>query len=175
MNSRVMPADRAFRSIAEMLPLAADAMRDAESSLQDQDIDAALPHEQRSLQHLQRAEEAYEEVLLTMGGGGGGGGGSRASQAAEDLADLFELELDKLRNQYETLQRGEQQAADNSIDELMERLRELARPAGTRSRAPAAAAARGQQSTQGGGARASALSPRRPRRLPGASSVWRGR
>ena len=156
MNSRVMPADRAFRSIAEMLPLAADAMRDAETALQDQDVDAALPHEQRSLQHLQRAEEAYEEVLLTMGGGGGGGGGSRASQAAEDLADLFELELDKLRNQYETLQRGEQQAADNSIDELMERLRELARRQ-EREAERQRRRARGQQSTQGGGAGQRAL------------------
>ncbi len=156
MNSRVMPADRAFRSIAEMLPLAADAMRDAETALQDQDVDAALPHEQRSLQHLQRAEEAYEEVLLTMGGGGGGGGGSRASQAAEDLADLFELELDKLRNQYETLQRGEQQAADNNIDELMERLRELARRQ-EREAERQRRRARGQQSTQGGGAGQRAL------------------
>ena len=156
MNSRVMPADRAFRAIAEMLPLAADAMRDAESSLQDQDVDAALPHEQRSLQHLQRAEEAYEEVLLTMGGGGGGGGGSRASQAAEDLADLFELELDKLRNQYETLQRGEQQQADNTIDELMERLRELARRQ-EREAERQRRRARGQQSTQGGGAGQRAL------------------
>ena len=156
MNSRVMPADRAFRSIAEMLPLAADAMRDAETALQDQDVDAALPHEQRSLQHLQRAEEAYEEVLLTMGGGGGGGGGSRASQAAEDLADLFELELDKLRNQYETLQRGEQQAADNSIDELMERLRELARRQ-EREAERQRRRARGQQSTQGGGSGQRAL------------------
>ncbi len=156
MNSRVMPADRAFRSIAEMLPLAADAMRDAEDALQEQDVDAALPHEQRSLQHLQRAEEAYEEVLLTMGGGGGGGGGSRASQAAEDLADLFELELDKLRNQYETLQRGEQQAADNSIDELMERLRELARRQ-EREAERQRRRARGQQSTQGGGAGQRAL------------------
>ena len=156
MNSRVMPADRAFRSIAEMLPLAADAMRDAENALQEQDVDAALPHEQRSLQHLQRAEEAYEEVLLTMGGGGGGGGGSRASQAAEDLADLFELELDKLRNQYETLQRGEQQAADNSIDELMERLRELARRQ-EREAERQRRRARGQQSTQGGGAGQRAL------------------
>ena len=156
MNSRVMPADRAFRSIAEMLPLAADAMRDAEDALQEQDVDAALPHEQRSLQHLQRAEEAYEEVLLTMGGGGGGGGGSRASQAAEDLADLFELELDKLRNQYETLQRGEQQQADNSIDELMERLRELARRQ-EREAERQRRRARGQQSTQGGSAGQRAL------------------
>ena len=46
---------------------------------------------------------------------------------AEDLADLFELELDKLKNQYETVQRGAEQQADNQVDETLERLRELAR------------------------------------------------
>ena len=37
MNSRVMPADPAFRSIADILPQAADAMGQAETELQDQD------------------------------------------------------------------------------------------------------------------------------------------
>ena len=149
MNSRVMPADPAFRSISEILPQAADAMREAEEQLQDQDADGALPPEQRALQFLQRAEEAYEEVMVQMGGGGGGGGGSQ-SQAAEDLADLFELELDKFQHQYETMQRGEQQQADNTVDELMERLRELARRQ-EREAERQQRRFRGQQSAQGGG------------------------
>ena len=148
MNSRVMPADPAFRSISEILPQAADAMREAEEQLQDQDADGALPPEQRALQFLQRAEEAYEEVMVQMGGGGGGGGSQ--SQAAEDLADLFELELDKFQNQYETMQRGEQQQADNTVDELMERLRELARRQ-EREAERQQRRFRGQQSAQGGG------------------------
>ena len=150
MGSRVMPADPAFRTIQEILPRAAEAMGEAENELQEQDADGALPHEQRSLQFLQRAEEAYEEVMVTMGGGGGGGGGGGNAQAAEDLADLFELELDKMRNQYETLQRGQQQRADETIDELMERLRELARRQ-EREAERQRRRARGQQSTQGGG------------------------
>ena len=154
MNSRVMPADPVFRSIQDLLPEAADAMRAAEEELQNQDADAALPHEQRSLQFLQRAEEAYDEVMVTQGGGGGGGGGGQ--QAAQDLADLFELELDKMRNQYETMQRGQQQQADNTIDELMERLRELARRQ-EREAERQRRRARGQQSTQGGGAGQRAL------------------
>ena len=150
MNSRVMPADPVFRSIGEILPQAADAMRAAERELQGQDADAALPHEQRALQYLQRAEEAYEEVLVTMGGGGGGGGGGGQSSAAEDLADLFELELDKLRNQYETMERSHQQQADNTVDALMERLRELARRQ-EREAARQRRRARGQQSAHAGG------------------------
>ena len=155
MNSRVMPADPEFRTIAELLPQAAEAMLDAETELQGQDADGALPPEQRSLQFLQRAEEAYEEVMVSMSAGGGGGGGGR-SQAAEDLADLFELELDKLQNQYETVQRGQQQAADETVDELMERLRELARRQ-EREAERQRRRARGQQSAQGGGAGQRAL------------------
>jgi hypothetical protein len=150
MNSRVMPADPEFQAIGELLPQAAEAMQEAEAELQGQDADGALPPEQRSLQFLQRAEEAYEEVMVSMGMGGGGGGGG-SSQAAEDLADLFELELDKLQNQYETMQRGQQQEADNSIDELMERLKELARRQ-EREAERQRRRARGQQSAQGGGA-----------------------
>ena len=149
MNSRVMPADPAFSSIAEILPQAADAMRAAEGELQEQDADGALPPEQQALQHLQRTEEAYEEVMVQMGGGGGGGGGG-GSQAAEDLADLFELELDKLQNQYETMERGEQQQADNTVDELMERLRELAQRQ-EREAERQRMRSRGQQSAQGSG------------------------
>ncbi len=149
MNSRVMPADPAFRSIAEVLPKAAEAMSAAEFELQEQDADDALPPEQRALQYLQRAEEAYEEVMVQMGGGGAGGGGGQ-SQAAEDLADLFELELDKLQNQYETMQRGQQQQADNTVDELMERLRELARRQ-EREAERQRMRSRGQQSAQGSG------------------------
>tara|TARA_B100001123_G_scaffold450277_1_gene619776 strand:+ start:6748 stop:10206 length:3459 start_codon:yes stop_codon:yes gene_type:complete len=155
MNSRVMPADPEFAAIVKLLPQAAEAMQVAEGELQDQDADGALPPEQRALQFLQRAEEAYEEVMVSMGGGGGGGGNSQ-SQAAEDLADLFELELDKLQNQYETMQRGQQQETDNTVDELMERLRELARRQ-EREAERQRRQARGQQSAQGGSAGQRAL------------------
>ena len=149
LNSRVVSPDPAFRAIAETLPKAMEEMRAAEEQLQAQNATDALPPEQRALQHLQRAEEAYQEVQVTMGSGGGGGGdGSRS--AAEDLADLFELELDRLQNQYETMERGQQQAADEQVDELMERLNELARrqeqEAERRRRR-----ASNQRSAQGGG------------------------
>ena len=79
-----------------------------------------------------------------------------AVRRPRDLADLFELELDKMRNQYETLQRGQQEQADNTIDELTERLRELARRQ-EREAERQRRRARGQQSTQGGGAGQRAL------------------
>jgi hypothetical protein len=43
------------------------------------------------------------------------------------LADLFDLELDRMRNQYEQVQRGQQEEIDEELDELTQKLRELAR------------------------------------------------
>ena len=40
--------------------------------------------------------------MQTQRNAGGGGGGGGAGSMAEDLADLFEMELDKMANQYET-------------------------------------------------------------------------
>jgi len=88
-------------------------------------------------------------------GGGGGGGGGGAS--ADELADLFELELDRLQNQYETVQRGERQQADEEADALMERLKELARRQQQeleRQRARAEATQGGQGGGAGGSQRA---------------------
>tara|TARA_Y100000782_G_scaffold114262_1_gene149798 strand:- start:2263 stop:5748 length:3486 start_codon:yes stop_codon:yes gene_type:complete len=129
LNSRVVNVDPAFVEISEILPQAVTSMQRAEETLQTQNAKDALPPEQHALRMLQRAEATYEEVRVAMesqGGGGGGGSGGRQS-AAEDLADLFELELDKLQNQYETLQSAQQQLADTKLDETLERLKELAR------------------------------------------------
>ena len=126
LTSRVVNVDPAFTEISEILPRAAESMLQAEETLQTQNAKDALPPEQHALQMLQRAEEAYEDVRVAMGQQGGGGGGGQQS-AAEDLADLFELELDKLQNQYETMRRAQQQMADTQLDETLERLKELAR------------------------------------------------
>ncbi len=126
---RVAGADPLMTAIAARLSDAAAAMAVAETKLQALDVSGALPPEQQALAHLQRAEEAYRDVRVRMDQqrGGGGGGGQGSSAAADELADLFQLEMDKLRNQYETFQSSRQQGADNAVDEMLERLKELAR------------------------------------------------
>ena len=99
-------------------------MKAAENDLKAVKPDSALSPEQRALKLLQDAEQQYEMQVAMQNGGGGGGG---QSQMAEDLADLFELELDKLANQYEMQQRAMQQTGDHQVDELVEKLKELAR------------------------------------------------
>jgi hypothetical protein len=127
---RVGGVDPTMNVVAASLAEASTAMAAAETRLQARDATNALPPEQQALASLQRAEEAYRDVRIRMEqqrGGGGQGGGGQQSAAAEELADLFQLEMDKLRNQYETFQRSQQQSADNQVDAVLERLRELAR------------------------------------------------
>jgi hypothetical protein len=121
----VSNSDSTFARIAAELPLAVEAMKLAEQELGRREPDDALPPEQKALQHLMRAEAAYREVQVSQGGQAGGSGGSPSSDP-EDLADLFELETDRLQNQYETVQRGQQEQAQREVDEVMERLKELA-------------------------------------------------
>ena len=125
MSSRLVEPDPAFRKIAEILPKAVEEMKAAEDRLRALTPEEALAAEQRALQHLQKAEEEYEVQVTMQSSAGGGGGG--AGSIAEDLADLFELENDRLANRYEMVQRAEQQQRDQQLDELAERLRELAR------------------------------------------------
>ena len=95
-----------------------------------------------------------------MGSLGGGGGG--AGSIAEDLAELFKLEMDKMANQYETNQRAMQQNADQQIDELAEKLKELARRQEQELQRQRQAA--GQNSRDARGASCSDNSRSRPKR-----------
>ena len=123
-NRGVLEPGSDFEKTAESLRAAAGEMKSAKEKLDARKAKDALSPEQAALKHLQRAEAAFRDVQVSFEQGGGAGSGA---MNAEDLADLFELELDKLKNQYETVQRGAEQQADNQVDEALERLRELAR------------------------------------------------
>lgn len=122
--------DSGFKKIAAILPRAVAQMDSAERRLAVSAPRGALPHEQRALAELQRAEAVFREIQVSQGGEGGGGGGGGGGQNAQDLADLFELQRDRLRNQYETVNSGAQgeqaQNANAEVDAALERLRQLA-------------------------------------------------
>jgi hypothetical protein len=125
LTARGLGNDSEFEKIAELLGAAIAEMEAAEEVLEDGELQEAISPELKALLQLQKAEENYEVEVSQgqQGGGGGGGGGARA----DDLADLFELELDKLKNQYETVERGERQQAGDQLEETLEDLKELAR------------------------------------------------
>ena len=124
MNSEFIQQDPKLKQIGELLPQAVTAMKEAEGKLGATAPDQALAPENKALTLLQKAEEEYETQVSVQNGGGGGGGGS--SQQRE-LADIFEQELDKMASRYETADRQMQANGDRQVDELLEKLKELAR------------------------------------------------
>ncbi len=119
----VMQVDEGLQQMAQELPQAVDAMHATEAALGERDPQAALTPARKALRHLQRAEAAFREMQVARAGSGGQG----ANMAeAQDLANLFKLELDKLRSQYESLQHGQPPTAQ-ALDDTREKLRELAR------------------------------------------------
>jgi hypothetical protein len=124
-NRGIVQLDEKFQVITKELPLAAEAMIRVEKKLDQLEIGSSLSDAQVALLHLQKADAAFREINVSLANQGGGGAGNNAG--FEELADLFRLEMDKLRNQYETVQRGQQQSPAQAIDETLERLRELAK------------------------------------------------
>jgi hypothetical protein len=121
----IVQADARYKVILEELPLAVEAMREVEQQLERAEIEPALTDAQVALKHLQRADAEFRDINVSLANRGGGAG---SNSGIEDLANLFQLEMDKLRHQYETVQRGTQQPPPAElIDETLDKLRELAR------------------------------------------------
>jgi hypothetical protein len=112
-----------FAKLVEYIAQASKEMTGAIAELKAQKTKEALAPEQRALQQLLRAEAIFREIQIAQGQGQGQGG----QQEEKDLADLFELQLDKMKNQYETVKREQQAQAAQQQDEIARRLQELAR------------------------------------------------
>jgi hypothetical protein len=127
MRSRELAGtNNEFRSFAQDMEKASVAMGTAVDKLKSQGWKDAMPHEQKALQHILRAEATFRQIQVAFGqqgGGGGGGGGGR------DLASLFDLELDTEKNQYETSRSAGQseEQRQKDVDEALQKLEQLAR------------------------------------------------
>jgi hypothetical protein len=124
MKSREMAgANPAFKSFAEDMGKAVEAMGQATTKLSGRDWQGALPPEQKSLQYLSRAEATFRDIQVAFGNSGGGRGG-----AGRDLEGMFDLELDREKNQFET---GRNAASPDqqqkAMEEALAKLEELAR------------------------------------------------
>src|SRR5262249_56418903 len=115
-----------FKSFTKDMEAAAAEMGPASAKLKAQKWQEALEPEQKALTHLLRAEATFRDIQVAFGnqGGGGGGGGS----AGRDLANLFDLELDTEKNQYEQGQTG-QSSAQQRQKEGDQALQKLGHPA----------------------------------------------
>jgi hypothetical protein len=115
-----------FQAFIKDMDEAVKEMSAAQDKLKGQGWNDALGPEQRALQHLLRAEATFKQIQVAFGNRGAGGGGK--SGAARDLDNLFDLELDTEKNQYET---GQQNASSDQrqrdVDEALQKLEQLAR------------------------------------------------
>ncbi len=108
----------------EHLELAAEAMGPAAARLNEMALDDAILPEQEALQHLLAAEAVFTDINVSMSANNRGGGGG---QAGRDLAEMFELEMDLEKNQYETGSRASPEAPQQALQEAADELAELAR------------------------------------------------
>jgi hypothetical protein len=111
--------DPKIRQLTENLQAAVQSMQPAVKQLSEIKLQEAIPNEQKALQHLLRAESLITEIQVAFQSPNGGGGGA----AGRDISEMFELEMDLEKNQYETEARAREEG--NSPEELSEAIRKL--------------------------------------------------
>jgi len=115
-----------FQSFTKEMEAAAAEMTPAADKLKAQKWSDALEPENKALTHLSRAMATFRDIQVARGQGGGGGGGG-GQDAGRDLANLFDLELDTEKNQYESQQSSSGDKQQQAIDDAMQKLEQLAR------------------------------------------------
>jgi hypothetical protein len=116
-------SDERIRVFVEAMEKAASTMDPAAKHLREFKLDEAVPIEQQSLQQLLRAESAFREVQVAMERQNGGGGGQ---QAARNFTEMFELEMDVEKSQYESQSQLSMDSRKQEVDEALRKLKELA-------------------------------------------------
>ena len=114
--------DDEIAEFVEHLYRAAEAMTPAAERLAETDLEKALLPEQEALQHLLAAEAVFTDINVSMQANNGGGG-----QAGRDLSEMFELEMDLEKNQYETGNNATPNPPEQQMEEAANELEELAR------------------------------------------------
>jgi hypothetical protein len=108
----------------EHLEKAAEAMTPAAERLGEIELEQAILPEQEALQHLLAAEAVFTDISVSLQANNRGGGGG---QAGRDLTEMFELEMDLEKNQYETGSRATPNQPQEQMEEAIDELEELAR------------------------------------------------
>lgn len=115
--------DATIRQFVESLDRAVEAMDPAATHLENFKLAQAVPAEQQALQQLLRAEAAFRDVQVSMQRDSSGMG---AAQAARNLTEMFELEMDVDKNHYETESQLAKEQKQAELDDAVRKLKELA-------------------------------------------------
>lgn len=141
--------DKEFQKLSDNLIKAIEAMGPAQQMLSQEKPKEAISPEQTALQYLMRAEAYFRQIQVAFGNNAGAAGNA---VGAQELENLFELELDKLKNQYETQQQRNARQASAEVDESLQKLKDLAqRQQQLNERRRQQTQMRMQGSSQGGG------------------------
>ncbi|MEM7280369.1 MAG: hypothetical protein AAF438_01880 [Pseudomonadota bacterium] len=122
-QARELTGDSDISRFIEHLKRAAAAMEPASERLGEIELEQAILPEQEALQHLLRAEAVFSDISISLQANSGGGGG----QAGRDLAEMFEMEMDLEKNQYETGSQATPETPQTGLEEAVDELAELAR------------------------------------------------
>lgn len=115
--------DEDIATFAERLSQAGEAMIPAAERLGEMELEQAILPEQEALQHLLAAEAVFTDISVSLQANNRGRGG----QAGRDLTEMFELEMDLEKNQYESGSTASPNAPQQEINEAADKLAELAR------------------------------------------------
>jgi hypothetical protein len=116
--------DEHVKAFVEAMEAAAKVMEPAAQRLKEFKLADAVPIEQQALQQLLRAESAFRDVQVSMQQRSASSGGG--SEAARNFSEMFELEMDLEKNQYETQSQLSQESRQQELDDVLRRLKELA-------------------------------------------------
>ncbi|HLK71986.1 MAG TPA: hypothetical protein VKT19_08525, partial [Steroidobacteraceae bacterium] len=119
-QARELSADPKIARFVASMRRAAAAMRPAATRLAATQLDAAVAPEQQALQYLLQAQSQFTDVQLSLVRN------ASAAQSGRDLSQLYQLEMDLHKNQYESGQGATPQSADPQDEALERRLRQLA-------------------------------------------------
>ena len=124
-HARLLTAsDDKIATFAEHLVLAGEAMIPAAERLGEIELEQALLPEQEALQRLLAAEAVFTDISISLQANNRGGGGG---QAGRDLTEMFELEMDLEKNQYESGSTASPNAPQQQLDDAADELGDLAR------------------------------------------------
>lgn len=116
-------SDERIADFVASMEKAAQTMNPAAQHLREFKLEQAVPIEQQALQQLLRAESAFREVQVSMERQNGAGSGQ---QAARNFTEMFELEMDVEKNQYESQSQLSMENKQQEMDEALRKLKELA-------------------------------------------------
>lgn len=123
-RARQLAEDEQIEEFVNNMEQAVQRMHPASEKLGEIALNDAIQPAQEALQYLLRAESVFNDITVSQQQGGGGGGGGGASQ---DLAEMFELEMDLSLNQYETGNNASAQSEQQQTEDIMQQLDDLAK------------------------------------------------